>query len=247
MVNNYVPNSDLAFIIGDGGISRASPAPTKVAGEKVNACLELQSTTRSDIFFKPKTDAQIAAIPNPTAGMVAFSSDSNAIVVRDDTTWNALVPPGPPTPSPILYSSISLNTSEMFDMLSNGIGSQPIILPAPGPGLRYIIHGINLNFYENDANFSPSSTDGVRAVYDFISISFTWEDFASGLIPYSFFVTEDNDGDRAFYTGGDSSDGDRLPETTNTAIRIARVGASGFFYTGSPTGKVDVWYSIVTA
>jgi len=246
MVNNYVPNSDLAFIIGDGGISRASPAPTRVSGDKVNACLEIQSTTRADIFLKPKTDAQIAAIPNPTDGMIAFSSTQSAIVVREAGNWDPLTPAVPPTPPFILYASVSLNTSQMFDMLSNGIGSQPIILPAPGPGLRYIIHGINLNFYENDANFSASVTDGVRAVYDFISISLTWEDFASGLIPYSFFVTEDNDGDRAFYTTGDSVDGDRLPETTNAAIRIARVGSSGFIYSGSPTGKVDVWYSIVS-
>ena len=34
MVNNYIPNSDLAFIIGDGGLSKASPAPTKLMGKR---------------------------------------------------------------------------------------------------------------------------------------------------------------------------------------------------------------------
>lgn len=143
MANNYVPNSDLAFIIGDGGISRASPAPTKVGGDKVNACLEIQSTTRTDIFLSPKTDIQIAAINNPTKGMIAFSSNSNALVVNDGTTWNALTPPGPPpTPPAVLYSETIVTHAQLVTTVFQYL---PVnVLPAPGAGLYYNIIGFSV-------------------------------------------------------------------------------------------------------
>src|SRR5437868_10600174 len=117
MANYYVPNSDLAFIIGDGGISRASPAPTKVAGDKVNACLELQSTTRADIYLKPKTDAQINAIPNPTPGMIAFSSDSDSLSIRGITSWDPIVPPALPS---ILYAEFIVTHTQLVNTVFAG-------------------------------------------------------------------------------------------------------------------------------
>lgn len=110
MANNYIPGVTNAMLIGDGGL-RSIATPTKVNGDKVNAVLELQSTTRAPLFMKPMTDAQIAAIPNPILGMTAVSSDSGRVVWYSGTAWRQHNPA-----TGISYSSTLLAATDVQNM-----------------------------------------------------------------------------------------------------------------------------------
>lgn len=231
MANNYVPNSDLAFIIGDGGISRPSPAPTKVGGDKVNACLELQSITRADLFLKPKTDAQIALIPNPTSGMIAFSSDTNALMVRGSVNWSAITPS---LPFPILYSSVDLTTAQIRTMYTTPV----VILPAPDAGLTYIVHGLKFSLLYAGALFTGGGV--INAQYGTFTAG-TGEDATNTFA--ATFLTATASGKFCYITGNDSatltSNG-----TLNQPLTFTNSSAV-FAGGGTSTGKVEVWYSIV--
>jgi hypothetical protein len=241
MLNNYIPNSELAFIIGDGGLSRASPAPTVVGGQKVFACLELQSTTRADVFIKPKTDIQIAAINNPTKGMIAFSSNSNTIVVNDGTTWNALTPPAPPPPPAVLYSEIIVSHSTLVNTLFNEL---PVdLLPAPGVGFYYNIVGwsilrsagnstINMNsgklilMYDN-GDFAEQAAIIDNDVME-TSPTIVFVDYAPGAMA--------ND-----ILGSALA----MPQLDNRAIALQIFGADASITGGSTYLSVRIWYSIL--
>ncbi len=240
MTNNYVPNSDLAFIIGDGGISRASPAPTKVGGEKINACLELQSTTRADLFLKPKTDVQIASIPNATIGMLAFSSDTGQLMANGYSGWAPVG--GTPVAPVMLYANIELTTLDLQFMVSgNPLVAPGLLEDPPGTELTYIIHGIRFNLTENGAVFTVA-LPAIRAMYDFITVD-EFDDYASSPIPNSFFST--GTGDRSFYVTGNSTNRVRTASVKDTRIVLSAEDNPGFSFTGNPTATVDVWYSIV--
>ena len=95
--------------------------------------METQSTTRADLYLKPKTDAQIAAIPNATPGMVAFSSDQGKMVVNEVTGWSAVN-----AVTGVRYAKVNLTTAQM-----QGMSAAPVvILAAPGAASTYVIHGL---------------------------------------------------------------------------------------------------------
>ncbi len=237
MVNNYVPNSDLAFIVGDGGISRASPSPTKVSGEKVNACLELQSTTRADIFLKPKTDIQIAAIPNPTSGMIAFSSDSDSIVVRGSSSWDPIVPPTLPS---ILYTSVTITHQQLVDYAATPL---PIpVLPAPGAGFFYVVHGWNVVTSAAGSNINLNGGSGLL-IYSLLP-GF----YEAALLDAPVF--EEQSGiPSSDYTTGLMFDGiseSNIPVNAMENSPLAFGVNSLFTITGGSTEyKFRIWYSIV--
>jgi hypothetical protein len=135
MANGYIPSGTLAILVGDGGLTQATPSPTQVNSDNVNACIETQSTTRSDIFMKPKTNTEISAIANPTSGMWAFSSDSDNPVFYDGVIWNQINPT-----SGFRYAAGNLTTANIQNMSAVPVG----ILPAPGAGLTHIIHSARI-------------------------------------------------------------------------------------------------------
>lgn len=238
MVNNYVPNSDLAFIIGDGGISRASPAPTKVAGEKVNACLELQSTTRSDLFLKPKTDAQIAAISNPTAGMIAFSSDSDSLVVRGNSSWDPVVPPSLP---PILYAEFIVSHSVLVNTLFQEFPLD--LLPAPGVGFYYNIHSFSILRSAGNSNINMNSTRLILMYNngDFGEQAAIMDNDVMETAPSVAFV------DYATGAMANAISGSALgiPQLDNYPIALQILGGDATISGGSTYLSVRIWYSIL--
>ena len=237
MTNNYVPNSDLAYIIGDGGISRASPAPTRVAGDKVNACLEIQSTTRADIFLKPKTDAQISAIPNPTPGMMAFSSDSEALVVRGSGSWDALVPSTPPS---ILYSETIVSRAQ----LTNVFAGIPLnILAAPGAGFYYNIHGFsvlrsngNSTIIMGSANFILLYNDGSFTCQAAVMDNDVFE--TSGAVTYIDYAPTE-------MVNTISGLSLSLNQLNNSPIAVFISGPGASITGGTTYLSVRIWYSIL--
>lgn len=139
MANSYIPGTTNAILIGDN-VKGVTPVPTKSNGDKVNACLELQTTTRAPIFMAPMTDAQIASIPNPTFGMLAASSTTGRVVWYNGTSWAQYSPA-----SGINYASISMTAANI-----QGMSATPFqMLPAPGAGLSYLVHRarFTLNYF----------------------------------------------------------------------------------------------------
>ncbi len=228
MANNYIPNGELAVLVGDGSISLPTPQPTKVSAEKVYACVETQSTTRADIFMKPKTDAQIAAIPNPTLGMVAVSSDSGKMVVRESAAWATLN-----AVTGMQYATINLTAAQI-----NGMSAVPVqILPAPGAALTYIVHDFRLSITHN-ALF----TGGGAINLQYGNAALAAGDDASNALAATFLTataankfacTTIND---ATVVSGAGSLNQALTITNSTAPFAAG---------GTSTGKVEVWYSVV--
>lgn len=229
MANNYIPNGELAVLVGDGGISRPTPQPTKVSGDKVYSCVETQSTTRADIFMKPKTDAQIAAIVNPTLGMVAVSSDSGKMVVREAAAWT---PVNPVTGT--LYASVNLTTAQI-----QGMSAAPVvILATPGAGLTYIVHGLRLSIAYAGALFTGGGI--INGQYGAAALG-AGED-ATNAIAATFLTA--TAASKFFYLTGNDTTQLTSAGTLNQSITITN-GTAAFAGGGTSTGKVEVWYSIV--
>jgi hypothetical protein len=238
MVNNYIPDGTLSILIGDGGITQATPSPTQVGGANVNTCLETQSTTRADIFMKPKTDAQIAAIVEPTPGMVAFSSDSDALVVRGESDWTPIIPATSPS---ILYAEATISNSEL-----QAFGTSVYIidvLPAPGAGLFYMVHGFGVVLTGGSTEIS--SPLGVALVYNGGPEGPFYQ---AALMPKDVFEMSSTFS-RTDYTLANLFDGVDtsmlvLNDITNKPLSIQPSGpfsASG----GSTKLRTYVWYSII--
>lgn len=229
MANNYIPNGELAVLVGDGSITLPTPQPTKVNADKVYSCIETQSTTRADIFMRPKTDAQINAILNPTPGMMAYSSDQGKLVVREAAAWNPLN-----AVNGMQYSSINLTTAQIIGMSANPVQ----ILPAAGATVTIIVHDFRFSIIYAGALF----TGGGLIILQYGNAALAAGDHASNAIATTF-LTADAANKFACATINDvtvvSSAGSlNQPLTiTNTAAPFAAGGTS--------TGKVEVWYSIV--
>lgn len=227
MANNYIPNGELAILVGDGSISKPTPQPTKVGGDKVNSCIETQSTTRSDIFLKPKTDAQIAAIPNPTLGMVAVSSDSGKMVVREAAGWSPLNPI-----TGTLYQSLNLTTAQV-----QGMNAAPVqILPAPGVGIIYLVHGFRFSKTYAGALFVGGGDIAVQ-------YGTTAGGSAASNALANTLLTTTTSSEFAYATGNDSTVVSAV-NSVNLPLSITNASAA-FTGGGTTTCKVDVWYSII--
>lgn len=231
MANNYIPNGTLSILIADGGLTQATATPTQVSAANVNTCLETQSTTRSDIFMKPKTDAQIAAIVNPTPGMVVFSSDLNKAVVREATAW---APINGVTGT--LYTSVNLTTAQI-----QGMSAAPVvILAAPGAGLTYIVHGCKLSITYATALFTAGANSDINLQYGATALA-AGQDASNPIA--STFLTATSASKFVYVTGFDST---TIPSAsaTNQSLTITNL-VGPFAAGGTSTGKVEVWYSIV--
>lgn len=229
MANNYIPNGELAVLVGDGSITLPTPQPTKVAGDKVNACLETQSTTRADHYMKPKTDAQIAAIVNPSLGMMAFSSDSGKLVVREATAWSTVN-----AVTGVLYQTVNLTTAQI-----QGMSAAPVvILPAPGAGLTYIVHALRFSIVFAGALFTGGGI--INGQYGVTALG-GGEDATNAFA--ATFLTATSASKFCYMTGNDTV-ALTAAGTANQSITLTN-GTAPFAGGGTSTGKVEVWYSIV--
>jgi len=229
MANNYIPNGELAVLVGDGSIALPTPQPTKVSGDKVNACIETQSTTRADIFMKPKTDAQIAAIVNPTPGMVSFSSTLGKMVVRETAVWapiNAV--------TGLLYSTVNLTTAQIIGMSAAPV----VILAAPGAGLTYIVHGLRFSIVYAGALFTGGGI--INGQYGATALG-AGEDATNAFAATFLTATAAS---KFFYVTGNDTVALTAAGTENQSITLTN-GTAPFAGGGTSTGKVEVWYSIV--
>lgn len=229
MANNYIPNGELAVLVGDGSIALPTPQPTKVAGDKVYSCVETQSTTRADIFMKPKTDAQIAAIVNPTLGMVAVSSDSGKMVVREAAVWAPLN-----SVTGVLYKTVNLTTAQII-----GMSAAPVeVLAAPGAALTYIVHALRFSIVYAGALFTGGGI--INGQYGATALG-AGEDATNALAATFLTATAAS---KFFYLTGNDTALLTAAGTVNQSITITN-GTAPFAAGGTSTGKVEVWYSIV--
>jgi hypothetical protein len=229
MANNYIPNGELAVLVGDGSIALPTPQPTKVSGDKVNACVETQSTNRADIFMKPKTDAQIAAILNPTLGMVAVSSDSGKLVVREAAVWapvNAV--------TGVLYQTVNLTTAQIIGMSAAPV----VILAAPGVGKTYIVQALRFSIVYAGALFTGGGI--INGQYGATALG-GGEDATNAFA--ATFLTATAASKFCYMTGNDTV-ALTAAGTSNQSITLTN-GTAPFAGGGTSTGKVEVWYSIV--
>jgi len=228
MANNYIPGTTNATLIADGGI-KTTPTPTKVGGDKVNAVLELQTTTRAPIFMKPMTTAQIAAIPNPTNGMEAFDSDLGRFVQYYGGAWNVVN-----SVLGVSYKTINLTTAQI-----QGMSAAPVeVLAAPGAGLTYVIHGFKLSITYATALFAGGGAIGLQ--YDVTALK-AGQDASNELA--ATFLTATAASKFAYVTGNDATVVTSAG-SLNKSITISNDTAA-FTAGGTSTGKVEVWYSIV--
>lgn len=229
MANNYIADGSLALLVGDGSIVLPTPQSTKVAGEKVNACVETQSTARADLFMKPKTDAQIAAIVNPTPGMVAYSSTLGKAVVREATAWTPIN-----AVTEVLYKTVNLTTAQII-----GMSAAPVeILPVPGAGLTYIVHALRFSIVYAGALFTGGGI--INGQYGVTALG-GGEDATNAFA--ATFLTATASSKFCYMTGNDTV-ALTAAGTVNQSITLTN-GTAAFAGGGTSTGTVKVWYSIV--
>lgn len=229
MANNYIPNGELAVLVGDGSIALPTPQPTKVGGDKVYSCIETQSTTRADIFMKPKTDAQINAILNPSLGMMAVSSDSGKLVVREAAAWspvNAI--------TGVRYAKVNLTTAQI-----QGMSAAPVVLlAAPGATATYIVHGMKFTIAYAGALFTGGGI--INAQYGLAALG-AGEDATNAFAATFLTTTAAN---KFFYVTGNDTVALTGAGTLNQPIALTN-GSAPFAGGGTSTGVAEVWYSIV--
>lgn len=233
MANNYIPNGELAILIADGSISKPTPQPTKVNGDKVNTCLETQSITRSDIFMKPKTDAQIAAIVNPTNGMMAFSSDSGRFVQYYGNAWNQV--------NPLNRTNIATGTLTRANIIAMSAAPVAIAtLPALATGLTYVVHGMRLVLNPVTAAFTGG---GVISLQYGNTAAGAGTD-AANTVPAAFLTGATPGTNIVIYaTGFDIAS---YTATSSSALGLYFTNDTASFAAGgTSTINYQIWYSIV--
>jgi hypothetical protein len=233
MANNYIPNGELAVLVGDGSITLPTPQPTKVNADKVYSCVETQSTTRADIFMRPKTDAQINAILNPTPGMMAFSSDSGRFVQYYGGAWNQVNP----------LNRTNITTGTLTTANIQGMSAAPVAvatLPALAAGLTYVVHGMRLVLNSVTAAF----TNGGVISLQYGNTAAGAGTPAANTIAATFLTGATPGTNRIIYVTG--LDGSAYTQVSATTLGLYFTNATAAFAAGgTSTINYQIWYSIV--
>jgi len=232
MANNYIPGTTNATLIADGGII-STPAPTKVAGDKVNAVLELQTTTRAPVFMKPMTTAQIAAIPNPTNGMEAFDGDLGRFVQYYGGAWNQVNPLNRTN-----YTSGTLATADVQGMYAAPVAVAS--LPALAAGLTYVVHGLRLVLDSVTAAF----TGGGAIQLQYGNTVNAGGVAAANTVAATFLTAAVAGTDRTIYTTG--LDGSAQTAAASLTLGMYFSNATAAFAAGGTSSiAYQIWYSVV--
>jgi len=135
-INLIAPGSasPTAALFYDTGAFGATAQMTEVAGVPVSAAVEIQST-KGALLLPRMTTAERLALTTVVDGMEVYDATVGAFFSRVGATWvQAAFSQG------MQYATGTLNEGQIRGMFAAG---QPI-LPAPGAGLRYLIHSFDL-------------------------------------------------------------------------------------------------------
>lgn len=177
-------------------------------------------------------------------GKNIINNDNTVNETIVDSGFNArIMPVSSPANSlstDITYGTVTVTTEQLQNLYANG----PLeILPAPGEGLMYIVHGCALSIDEGGTVFNSDFQ------YSLMGLVYKSDDnpFLC-LIQGAFFL--DYSANRTAYASGYIFNGDKAYVYTDSYVNkaVALYPYSEFDATGGTTRlRVHVWYTIVEA